>query len=105
MRVHQFLGEGDHKKTIYRGNCLKRGLGQFAEGLAKKREESVFEGGEGWYPDAHYYLVLVLTGTWDTTWASWIGQDLSCSIMQRKKEIQIVLLDLNLNAEYETLLA
>ena len=47
MRVHQFLGEGDHKKTIYRGNCLKRGLGQFAEGLAKKREESVFEGGGG----------------------------------------------------------
>ena len=28
MRVHQFLGEeGGVKKTIYMGNCLKRGLG------------------------------------------------------------------------------
>ena len=44
MGVHQFLGEGDHqKKTIYRRNCLKRGLGQYAVGLAKKREETVFE--------------------------------------------------------------
>ena len=25
MGVHQFLGEGDHKKTIYGMNCLKRG--------------------------------------------------------------------------------
>ena len=49
MRFHQFLGEGSHKKVyiyiyIYRGNCLKRGLGQFAGGLKKKREEGVFEG-------------------------------------------------------------
>ena len=31
---------GVMKKTIYRGDCLKRGLGQFADlkrGLAKKR--------------------------------------------------------------------
>ena len=47
MGVHQFLVEGGHKKIIYMGNCLKRGLGQFARGLAKNREEGVFEGGMG----------------------------------------------------------
>ena len=44
MGVHQYLGEGDHRKTIYIGGCLRRGLGQFAEGLVKNRE-GVFEGG------------------------------------------------------------
>ena len=44
MGFLQFLGEGSQKKTIYMGNCLKRGLGQFAGGLAKNRE-GVFEGG------------------------------------------------------------
>ena len=43
MGIHQFLGEGD-QKNIYMGNCLKKGLGQFAEGLAKNKEESVLEG-------------------------------------------------------------
>ena len=38
MGVHQFVGVGGHKKAIYRGNCLKRGLRQFAGGLAKKRD-------------------------------------------------------------------
>ena len=63
-------------------------LGQFAGGLAKKRGEGVFEREEGWYPDANYDLVLVHARNWDRTcpmWASWIGQDPSCSIMQRKK--------------------
>ena len=46
MGVHLYLGEVGHKTTIFRVNCLKRGLGQFAGGLAEKREESVFEGGE-----------------------------------------------------------
>ena len=50
MEVHQFLGEGSHKKTICRGNCLKRGLGQYAVGLAKKREETVFEEAGGLIP-------------------------------------------------------
>ena len=50
MRVHQVLGEGSHKKTIYRGNYLKGGLGQFAGGLGKKREEGVFEGAIGLVP-------------------------------------------------------
>ena len=52
MGVHQLLEEGGHKKTIYMGNCLKRGawticrgLEQFAGGLAKNREKGVFEGG------------------------------------------------------------
>ena len=48
---------GVHKKPLYRGNCLNRGLGQFVGSLAKKRGESVFEG--GWCPDAHYDLILV----------------------------------------------
>ena len=47
MEVHLFLREGGHKKTICRGNCLKRGLGQFAGGLVKKREEGFFEGEKG----------------------------------------------------------
>ena len=43
MGVHQFLVERGHKKTIYMGNCLKRGLGQFAGDSAKNSEEDVFE--------------------------------------------------------------
>ena len=38
---------GDHKKTVYMGNCLKgegEGLGQFAGCLVKNRE-GVFQGG------------------------------------------------------------
>ena len=55
MGIHwkiQFSGEGggSHEKPIYRGKCLKRGLGQFADlrwggGLAEE---------EGWYPNAPY---------------------------------------------------
>ena len=45
MGVHQFLGEGGHKKTMDRGNFLKRWPGPFAGGLAKKREDGGFEGG------------------------------------------------------------
>ena len=45
MGLHQFLGVGGHKKTIYMGSCLKRGLGKFAGGFAKNREEAVFERG------------------------------------------------------------
>ena len=43
MEANQFLGEEGLKKTIYKGSCLKRGLGQFAGGLAKNRE-GAFEG-------------------------------------------------------------
>ena len=42
---HRGEGGGGHKKTIYRGNCLKRGLGQFADNSAKNREEGTFDGG------------------------------------------------------------
>ena len=45
MGVHQFLGEWGHKKTIYMGNCLKRGAWAICKGLGKNREEGVFEGG------------------------------------------------------------
>ena len=26
MGIHQFLGQGSHRKAIYMGNCLKSGL-------------------------------------------------------------------------------
>ena len=45
MGVHQFLGEGGHKKTMHRGNFLKIWPGQFAGGLAKKSEDGGFDGG------------------------------------------------------------
>ena len=41
MGVHQFLGDGDHKKAIIYGELLKK------VGLAKNREETAFEGGRG----------------------------------------------------------
>ena len=45
MGVHQFLGEGGHKKTIYMGNCLKRGSWTICGGFAKKnRKKGVFLG-------------------------------------------------------------
>ena len=50
MGVHQLLGEGDHKKK-YMG-IAKKG------GLAKNKEEGVFEGVS--YLNAHYYLILEL---------------------------------------------
>ena len=39
MVVHQFLGEGvgRSKKTIYMGNWLKKGLGNFQKALQKIR--------------------------------------------------------------------
>ena len=53
---------GGHKKKIYIyiyiyiwGMAWKGEHGQFAGGLAKNREESVFEG--GWSLDAHYDLI------------------------------------------------
>ena len=42
--VHQFLGEGGHKKNNIYGELHKRGLGEFTGGLAINRQESVFEG-------------------------------------------------------------
>ena len=51
----QLLREGSRKNNIYRGNCLKSGLGQFADlreeveggegGAWQKRGGGVFEGG------------------------------------------------------------
>ena len=37
MGVHQLLEEGGHKKTIYMGNCLKRGAWTIFRGLGKNR--------------------------------------------------------------------
>ena len=52
MGVHQFLGEGSqkkkqylwggHKKTIYMGNCLKRGAWTICRGLGKKQGGGCF---------------------------------------------------------------
>ena len=46
MGIHQFLGEGESKKTIYMGNCLKRGLGNLQKAWQKIRR-IVFWRGEG----------------------------------------------------------
>ena len=45
MGVQQFLGEGVTKKQLYMGNCLKKGTWTICRGLAKNREEGVFEEG------------------------------------------------------------
>ena len=58
MEVHQFLGEEGHKKQ-HEGELPKKGAWTICRG--KKREEGVFE--RGWYPDAHYDLILVHAGT------------------------------------------
>ena len=45
MGVHKFRGEeggGSHKKTIYRGNCLKRVAWTICRGLGKKEEGGCF---------------------------------------------------------------
>ena len=42
MGVHQFLGERGHKKTIYMGNCLKRGAWTICRGLGKKYRGECF---------------------------------------------------------------
>ena len=43
--VHQFSGEGGHKKTIYIGNCLKRRAWTICKVLGKKVGGACFEGG------------------------------------------------------------
>ena len=51
------LARGLAKKTIYRRDCLERGawtVHKFKRGFGKKKEGGVFEGGGGWYPNAHY---------------------------------------------------
>ena len=46
--VHQFLGEEGHKKNYILGEFPKHGgLDNLQGNLAKKREEGIFEGGEG----------------------------------------------------------
>ena len=42
MGVHQFLGEGGHKKAIYMGNCLKRGLDNLKKAWQKIRRVLFF---------------------------------------------------------------
>ena len=48
MGVHQFLGEGEGHKNIMQRNSIKigggMGLDNLQGGLAKNREEGVFEG-------------------------------------------------------------
>ena len=60
LRVHWkiwLLGEEVHRKPRERGgDCLKGGLGQFADlrGTWQERGGGVFEG--GWHPNAYYEL-------------------------------------------------
>ena len=44
MGIHQFLRETGHEKQYIGGIAQKRRFGEFGGGLAKKREESGFEG-------------------------------------------------------------
>ena len=48
-----FRGGGSQKNNIY-GELPKKGLGQFAEGLVKNKEEGAFEGGG----DSDIYIYL-----------------------------------------------
>ena len=41
-----------NRKTIYLGDCLKRGVGQFKEGFGEREEGGIFEG--VLIPNAHY---------------------------------------------------
>ena len=41
-----------NRKSIYMGDCLKRGLGKFKEGLGEKGGGGIFEG--VLIPNAHY---------------------------------------------------
>ena len=45
--VHQFLGEGGHKKPIYMGNCLKRDLDNLQKFWQKIRRRDFLRGGRG----------------------------------------------------------
>ena len=65
----RFLGVGGsvgggHGKPIYRGNCLNKGRSSTVcrfkdKETCNKRGGSVFETGEGgWYPNAHYNILL-----------------------------------------------
>ena len=69
MGVYQFLGEGrgGYKEAIYRGNTKKGDLDNLQGACQKRGGEGVFEGGKGWYPDAHYELDLVHARIWDRT--------------------------------------
>ena len=44
MEVHQVLGEGDHKKAIYMGNCLKRGFENLQKAWQKIRRKVFLRG-------------------------------------------------------------
>ena len=56
---------GGYKKTIYWGNCLKRGDWTICKGSEKNREKGVFWGGI----DTLMHSILVHAGTWD--WTCW----------------------------------
>ena len=49
LRIFRVEGEGGHKKSIYRGNCLKRGgawtVCRFKRGLGQKEEVVFLRGG------------------------------------------------------------
>ena len=56
MRVHQFLGEGVRKKTIYRGVSPEKGDFDSLQGTWEKRERRVFLRGEGLIPQCTLWL-------------------------------------------------
>ena len=59
MWVHQFLGEGGHKKTIYIWAIAWKGDLDNLQGVWQKIGRRVFLMG-GWYLNAHYDLILLI---------------------------------------------
>ena len=82
----------DHKKQYIWRIALKGGLGQFTGGLAKIGRRVFLRGGwgSGWYIDGHYDLILGTCRNLRSDllmWALWILINVSCNLMQRKKQI------------------
>ena len=97
MRVHwkiRNLG-GVHEKPIYRGNCLKKGLGQFAglrEGLAKKEGAGVFEGVETRMYTMAYDRTYDINKMW-TVYVQYLFQTvLYCLIVKSRLKLHITLI-------------
>ena len=49
-------GGGDSRKTNIQREFPKKGAGGLKGELGEKRQGGVFQGGGGWYPNAHYEL-------------------------------------------------
>ena len=113
MGVQKSLGIRDSQENNIQGrNCLKSGLGQFL-GAWQKRGRRVFYRGESVDTPTHtltqfWYMPEPEIGLADVSKLNWSRSLLQYNAKikkKNKKKMQRVLLDLNLNAEYKTVLA